>query len=546
MTTSTIFRNGHVFDGDRYLPDTAVAVRDGRVVAVGEDADVRDAAGAGADEVDLAGRLLTPGFQDAHMHPMVAGLERLRCDLTTGSSREEYLDLIARFAADHPEAAWIRGGGWSAAVFGRNGPSRQDLDAIVPNRPVFLPSSDHHDAWVNTKALEIAGIDASTRDPQDGWFVRDHSGMPTGAVREAASLLVQRHVTTTREEYLAGLLEAQRFLHSHGITGWQDALLGGYANLDDPTPAYLDAIAAGKLTARVRGALWWDRHRGPEQAAELAARRDELAALGLDTGSVKMMMDGIPETLTAAVTEPYVNPASCPCGDRGLAFLDPDEVKDAVTAADAAGFQVHVHAIGDRAVTMALDGMQAARERNGEGGDHRHQIAHLQLVRPADRPRFGRLGVTANIQGYWAQSQAPGTRTFLPFLDEERAGWHYPFADIAAGGAALAGGSDWPISTPDPIQAVHVTVNRSGYSPDGAPAEPLVADQGLDLRQAMAAYTSGSARVNHRDDTGRIASGTAADLAVVDTDVFALPADRIGSASVVATYVAGECVFSKP
>ena len=540
-TARTIFRNGHVFDGRRHLPDTAVAVADGRVLAVGTDQQIRAEVGSGAVEVDLDGGLLAPGFQDAHVHPMVGWLERLRCDLTSASGREEYLDTIAAFAAAHPEASWIRGGGWQIAAFGRSGPTRQELDAVVPDRPVFLPSSDHHDAWVNTKALEIAGIGPDTRDPEDGWFVRDHQGRPSGTVREAAALLVQQHVQTSREEYLVGLLEGQRFLHSCGITGWQDALLGGYASLDDPTQAYLDAIAAGSLTGRVRGAQWWDRHRGPEQAQALVAQRDRLAALGLDAGAVKMMMDGVPETLTAAVAAPYVNPASCPCGDRGLAFMDPDAVSAAVVAADAAGLQVHVHAIGDRAVRMALDGFEAARAVHGPN-DHRHQIAHLQLVNPEDRSRFARLGVTANMQGLWAQREVPGVSSFLPFLDEERAGWHYPFGDIAAAGAPLAAGSDWPVSSPDPIQAMHVAVNRTGYSAEGTPAEPLVAAQGLSLTQAMTAYTAGSARVNHRDDTGLVEVGMLADLVLLDRDPFTAEPAAIGAASVRATYVGGTLV----
>jgi predicted amidohydrolase YtcJ len=536
-----VFRGGRVFDGDRYLGDASVAVDQDRVVAVGPDGEVREHAGAGAEEVDLAGGLLTPGFRDAHVHPLVGGLERLRCDLSGLSGREEYLDAVRRHAEEHPDTEWVRGGGWSIAAFPDEGPTAADLDAVVPDRPVFLPSSDHHDAWVNSRALELAGVGAGTPDPPDGWFVRDERGHPTGAVREAAMSPVWQRLTTSREEDRQALLEAQRYLHSLGITGWQDALIGGYAAIDDPTQAYLDLLAAGELTGRVRAAQWWDRHRGPEQVEDLVRRRGELADAGLDAGSVKLMMDGVAETLTATVTEPYLHSDGCPCGDRGLAFMSREQTREAMQAADAAGFQVHVHAIGDRAVHDALDGLELARRVNGLN-DQRHHVAHLQLVRPEDRPRFGRLGVAANLEGIWAHAATPAVELMRPHLDEERMGWHYPFAELAASGAVLCGGSDWPVNTPDPMSAIHVLVNRlPAGSANGT--QPLLPEQGLTLGQAFAAYTSGSAWVNHeRAGAGRIQVGAVADLAVLDRDPFRDDPEQIAEARVVRTYVAGRAV----
>ena len=540
----TIFTNGTVFDGHRYVGRAAVAVDGERIIAVGEDREVRDAAGTGAEEVDLAGGLLVPGFQDAHMHPLVGGLERLRCEMTELSTAEEYLEAIRDHAAKHPDDAWVRGGGWSVSAFPPGGPTAEQLDRVVPDRPAFIPSSDHHDAWVNTKALEVAGITAETPDPPDGWFERDADGRPTGTVREAAMAMVGDHLTTTREDYYRAMLEAQEYLHGWGITGWHDALIGGYAGLDDPTQAYLDAIEAGALTARVRASQWWDRHRGVEQVEELLEQRERLRAAGLDAGSVKLMVDGIAETFTAAVTEPYVGPTGCPCGDRGLAFLDADQLREAVVALDAAGFQAHFHAIGDRAVHDALDAVEAARRANGLN-DHRHQIAHLQLVRPEDRPRFGRLGVAANLEGAWASRDTPAVQLLVPHLDPERFAWHYPFADLLAGGAAVAGGSDWPVNPPAPLAAVHALVNRRPYAERGNPVEALLADQGLTLTQAMAAYTSGSAFVNHQPDAGVVRVGARADLAVLDRDVFTAPLDEIGAAAVTLTYAAGTRVFAR-
>lgn len=538
------FTNGTVFDGRKHLGRMVVGIDGDQVAAVGTEAEVDEVLGAGAEVVDLDGGLLSPGFTDAHMHPMVGGLERLRVEMTSLSKPEQYLDAIRKHAEEHPEAEWIRGGGWAVGAFGPDGPTAEQLDRAVPDRPVFLPSSDHHDAWVNTKALEIAGVTKDTPDPSDGWFVRDEHGNPTGAIREAAMAMVQEHVTTSREEYYQAMLEAQSYLHSWGITGWQDALIGGYAGIDDPTQAYLDALERGTLTARVRAAQFWDRHRGVEQVEELVEERRRLGELGLDAGSVKVMVDGISETFTMAVTEPYLDLYNCPCGDRGLAFMDPDQLNEAVAALDAAGFQAHFHAIGDRAVHYALDAVEHARRVNGLR-DTRHQIAHLQLVRPEDRPRFRRLAVVANVEGMWARKDTGSVQLVLPHLDQERISWHYPFGDILAAGADFAGGSDWPVNPPEPVEAIHVLVNRRKYVSEGQPPEALLPEQGISLAEAFRAYTSGSAFVNHQTDGGGIQVGGRADLVVLDRDPFAGPVDEIASAEVRMTFARGEAVYSR-
>ena len=254
---STVFRNGHVFDGRRYHRDISVAVSGGRIVAVGADREVASYAGAGADEVDLAGGLLLPGFQDAHVHPLQGGLERIRCSLSDLGTREEYLTEVARYAKENPDLDWICGGGWSMAVFPGGTPVAADLDAVVPDRPVFLPNRDHHGAWVNSRALEVAGIDARTPDPVDGRIERTEDGTPTGTLHEGAMELVAQHIpATSDDQYYQALLVAQEYLHSLGITAWQDAILGEYAGIDDSAPTYLRASRSGELTAAVTGALW--------------------------------------------------------------------------------------------------------------------------------------------------------------------------------------------------------------------------------------------------------------------------------------------------
>jgi predicted amidohydrolase YtcJ len=535
-----VFRNGHVFDGRTYLRGHGLAVADGRVVAVVPEADLGAYAAPGAEVVDLAGGVVHPGFQDAHVHPVQGGVERLRCDLSGLSTPGEYLAAVKAYVAAHPDRAWVLGGGWAMPAFGPTGPRAADLDAVVGDRPVFLPNRDHHGAWVSSAALRVAGVDRSTPDPADGRIERDAAGEPTGTLHEGAMALVQAHVpATSDEEHDAGLHVAQEYLHSLGVTAWQDAILGVYAGTGDPASAYLRAVHAGTLTARVRGALWWERDAGLEQVERLVERRATYTVGRLDAGSVKVMQDGVVENYTAGLSTPYRDGCGGHTHNSGLSFVAPQLLRDAVTRLDAEGFQVHVHAIGDRAVSEALDAFAAARAANGRSRG-RHHVAHLQVVAPADRRRFAELDVTANLQALWAVNDEAMTEMTLPFLDEELAGWQYPFGSLARAGVRLAMGSDWPVSTPDPLAALHVAVNR--VDPD-EPGAPFLPGEALGVEQAWAAYTSGSAHVNHLDDTGVLAPGLAADLAVLDRDPFAGDPAGIGSTRVVATYVEGQAVY---
>jgi predicted amidohydrolase YtcJ len=537
---SLVFRNGSVFDGRTHLRGHGLAVADGRVVAVVPDEDLASYAAPGARVVDLAGGLVQPGFQDAHVHPVQGGVERQRCDLSGLGTPTEYLAAIRAYAEAHPERPWILGGGWAMPAFGPTGPTVQELDAVVGDRPVFLPNRDHHGAWVSTAALRVAGLHSGSPDPADGRIERDRSGRPSGTLHEGAMDLVEQHVPrTSDEEYDAALQVAQSYLHSLGVTAWQDAILGAYAGNGDPAAAYLRAGDRGTLTARVRGALWWERGEGLEQVERLLERRTACTRGRLDAGTVKIMQDGVVENYTAGLSTPYRDGCGGHTTNTGLSFVDPQVLAAAVTRLDAEGFQVHVHAIGDRAVSESLDAFAAARAANGPSRG-RHHMAHLQLVAPADRPRFARLDVTANLQALWAVEDAAMTELTLPFLDAEVAGWQYPFASLAAAGARLAAGSDWPVSTPDPVAALHVAVNRVAHD---EPGEAFLPHEALGAEQAWAAYTSGSAHVNHLDDTGTLAPGLLADLAVLDRDPFEGDPAAIGTTRVVATYVDGEPVF---
>ncbi len=544
MQADLVFTGGPVHLGNAvHSRATAVAVTGERIVAVGH-AEVSELVGSGTEVVDLAGRLLIPGFQDAHVHPVGGGLELGACDLTGAVDLDEYKARISAYAASHPDAAWITGGGWSMETFPGGIPDRRILDELVPDRPVFLPNRDHHGAWVNTRALEIAGIDAHTPDPVDGRIEREPDGTPIGALQEGAMGLVTAHrPDSTPEELLAGLLRAQELLHSFGITAWQDALVGSGVGMGDVASTYRAALDRDLLTARVVGALWWERDRGLEQLDGLLARREELTRGRMTASTIKIMQDGVAENHTAAMLSPYLrHGCGCARGGRhdGISFVDPTALPAYVTALDAHGFQVHFHALGDRAVREALDAIEAARTANGFN-DHRHHLAHLQVVHPDDVPRFRALGATANMQPLWAAHEPQMDELTIPFLGPERSSWQYPFADLLREGATLAAGSDWPVSSADPIAGIHVAVNRVG---PGGSDEAFYPEQRLPLATALGAYTAGTAYVNHLDDTGTIAVGNLADLVVLDRDPFAGPASEIHRTTVEQTFVGGRRVYA--
>ncbi|MFF2546180.1 amidohydrolase [Kitasatospora sp. NPDC058063] len=537
-----VFTHGPVHTGDAARTRASgLAVVGERITAVGHD-EVRELIGPRTEVVDLTGKLLLPGFQDAHIHAVFGGAELASCDLTGTVGVADYLERVRAYADANPEQEWITGSGWSMESFEGGLPTRQLLDSVVPDRPVYLTNRDHHGAWANTRALELAGITADTPDPADGRIEREADGTPGGTLQEGATALVARLVPpSTAADRLDGLLRAQRLLHSLGITGWQDALLGAFNGQPDPSDAYLAAARSGALTARVTGALWWERDRGAEQIPELVRRRAELSHGRFRAGSVKIMQDGIAENFTAAMTSPYLDGCGCATANSGLSFVDPAALRGHVTALDALDFQVHFHALGDRAVREALDAVEAARTANGRRGA-RHHLAHLQVVHPDDLPRFARLGAVANIQPLWAAHEPQMDELTIPFLGPERAAWQYPFGALQRAGATLAAGSDWPVSSPDPLAGLHVAVNR--MEPEATDGRVFLPEQRLDLGSAIAAYTAGSAYLNGHDDAGVLAAGRLADLVVLDRDILTGPPEEIARARVLRTYVGGELVHA--
>ena len=533
-----VLRDAPLYRGGRWDGDW-IAVAAGSIVALGSEQDVAHLVGPGTRVESLAGRWLLPAFHDAHVHPVQAGTETGQCDLTGERTIEGYLERVRSYADANPERRWVTGGGWSMDAFPGGLPTAALLDRVCPDRPVFLPNRDHHSAWVNTRALELAGLTADSPDPADGRIERAADGRPTGALHEGAMGLVGSLApAASDEELLTALLTAQRHLHALGVVGWQDALVGSGLGMRDTLGTYLAAQQAGHLTAKVVLAQWWDRERGLEQLPELLERRERAARAGLDAGSVKIMQDGVCETRTASMLSPYLDAHGRVTENSGLSFLAADDLARYVTALDAEGFQVHVHALGDRAVRDSLDAVQRAREVNGPRG-LRHHLAHVQVVDPADVPRFAELDVTANAQPLWACREDAVEVLTLPFVSETARRQQYVFGSLVRAGARLACGSDWPVSDPAPLLGMHVAVNRRAFdqSPDvGA----LLPEQALTVEQALAGYTTGAAwtnRLEHR--TGRIEVGLAADLVAVDRDVLGDDPAALGATRVVLTLADG-------
>jgi predicted amidohydrolase YtcJ len=522
---------------------SALAVRDGRIVAVGPDAAVSPHIGPSTRVIALRGRTVTPGFQDAHVHPIHGGLAMLRCELHEDRLSAAPYDRIAEYAASHPDETWIRGGGWYMGAFEGGTPRREDLDRIIPDRPAFLTNRDGHGAWVNSKALEIAGVTGDTPDPADGRIERDPDGTPSGTLHEGAMALVARFLPDdTPADLEEALRLGQRHLHQFGITAWQDAIVEPHHE----ERAYVALASSGELTGRVIGAMWWDHDRGAEQIEEFVERRRVTSIGRYAATSVKLMMDGVLENFTGAMLEPYEDGHGHPTDNRGLLQIDPDGLASWVPALDALGFQPHFHAIGDRAVRASLDAVEAARRANGPS-DSRPHIAHIQVIHPEDIRRFRQLDVAANAQPLWAAHETQMDVLTIPFLGDERWRWQYPFGALRKAGAVLAMGSDWSVSSANPLWEMHIAVHRRNPSWLAGPDEAFLPDERLDLIDALAAFTAGSAYVNHLDDaTGTLEVGKLADLAVLDRDLFDRGAGEISETRVVGTFVEGVAVYEDP
>lgn len=514
----------------------AVAVSDGRIIARGSAAAVSELRGPDTVVLDCRNRLVLPAFQDAHVHALWGGLSRRSCDLHHLSGKSEYLAAVRAYADEHPELEWIDGDGWSMEAFPSGTPHRMSLDEVVSDRPVFLTNRDGHGAWANSKALELAGITAATADPSGGRIERDPDGEPMGTLHEHAMDLVERLLPKpSLEDRCSALEDAQAYLHSLGIAAWQDP-----AVTEEIFTAYKRVNEQGGLSARVSLDLLWEREEDESQLDRLIEMREEATGGRLRASGIKFFVDGVAENFTAAMLEPYLGRDGLPGDNRGMSMIEPAALARYVTVLDGHLFQVHFHAIGDRATREALDAVEAALRANGRR-DSRHHICHLQVVQAHDIPRFRALGVVANCQPLWACDEPQMRDLTIPFLGQERAALQYPFASLHRSGAVLAFGSDWTVSTPDPLEQIEVAMNR--VAPQTRELAPFLPEERLTLPESLAAFTIGSAFVNRLEHvTGSIEERKVADLVVLDRDPFDPESGPIGDASASLTIVEGDVV----
>ena len=529
--------NGGIYtvDMDRNWAQAA-AVRDGVIVAVGDNSEIDALIGPETRTIDLAGKMALPGFHDAHVHPTMGGYALLGCDLE-GLDSVEAIILKVTACAGEDEQGWLEGHAFDLALFGRDGPNKSLLDAIETQRPIILWSSDGHNAWANSLALELTGINAETMDPDLGVIERDPDGSPSGTLRETAQELVRAVMPKpTLETNVEALRTGIAHLNSVGITSYIDAWVG----LED-YQSYQVIDQAGDLTARVVTSLTFEsgfaKHYG-DDFEQVLASRNQYESERVSHDSIKFFVDGVLEGETAAVLEPYVGMH----GHRGELILSPEELNAAVTRFDAMGLQVHMHAIGDWAVRAGLDAIEAARKQNGVT-ENRHHISHLQLIHVDDIERFATLATAANFQAAWAYPDDWIMELNLPVLGEERVQGMYPIRSVERAGGRIVGGSDWNVSSADPLEAIEIAVRRQDALEDGGPV--LNEGERVSLATMIDAYTINAAWLMHQEDSaGSIEIGKRADLVVLDRNLFDIPASEINQAQVLLTLLDGEVVFA--
>lgn len=515
----------------------ALAVTDGRIVYVGPSKGTRPYVGSQTRIVELDGKMVLPGFHDSHVHPVSGGIELGQCNLNGIETAEEALATIEIYAREHPGVSWIVGGGWDLPLFPASGPRKEDIDRIVADRPVFLTAADGHSAWVNSRALELAGVGPDTPDPENGRIERaPETGEPTGTLREAAMDRFEPLLPElTPQDRRDGLLRALGMANRLGITSMIEA--SASAPISD---AYLALSREGKLSARVVLSLYLDPKRGPGQIGDLEAMRRRYRAHLLRADSVKIFMDGVIESKTAALLEPYLDDGK----EAGDLIFSPDALRDYAVRLEKAAFQIHIHAIGDRAIRASLDALEAARGVNG-ATDLRHHLAHIELFHPADISRFRKLGVIANFQPLWAQPDTYITEMTAPLLGPDRSKWLYPIRSLHDTGAVIVGGSDWSVSSMNPLEAIQVAVTRQSI--EEPRAQPWIPEERVALDTMIAAYTINGAYLGREErSTGSLEVGKSADLIVLDRNLFEVPAARIHEAKVLLTLLEGEPVFSTP
>jgi predicted amidohydrolase YtcJ len=520
----------------------AVAVEDGRITYVG------DAEGAEAfvtDDtrvVDLGGRMLLPAFQDTHAHIAPGGTSQTECPFFDLADGEAVLAAIGKCVAANPEAPLIRGAGWTIDQFTGGMPPRKELlDAIDSSRPLVMEDADGHAMWLNSKAFEEYGITGDMPDPEGGKIERDpETGELWGTLHEetAMNLVSSKWPAYTDTQIAAGILWAQDYYHSLGITAVQEGIvkMRGRDSMRS-LPAFVSLNESGDLKLRVSLSLFWVAGAGMQQIDEFKQVRRDHSSGRLRAGTVKFWADGVVETYTAQMLEPYSNKPET----TGFMMISRDEMMAAVPKVDAESFQVHFHAIGDATVRYSLDAVEAAWQANGKR-DGRHHMTHVQFVHPDDIPRFAELGMGTSFQPLWAYEDSYITDFTLPMVGEERIQWTYPFGSVLRSGGLVTFASDWSVSSANPLWGIETAMTRMNIVTNEG--KPFLPNERISLEDAISAYTIKAAYLNLlEEDTGSVEVGKFADLVVLDRNLFEIPVFEISDTQVDATLFEGEVVY---
>ncbi len=516
----------------------AIAVRGDKILAVGDKTKIEAYRGKATKTIDAQGRLVLPGFTDCHIHFMDGSLGLTRVDLNGAGTVAEIQKRVKAYADSHPKEPWIQGMGWTYPTFKPSGlPDKKILDDVVADRPIYLVAFDGHSSWANSKALAMAGIDRNTPDPANGKIVRDEKGDATGALKEAAGVLIDAKIPKpTRSERLDALRKGIHEANKAGLVRVHSAGQD-FEYLD----LYSDLRKSGELTLRVYIAYFLN---PPGLTPAINKQIEDARRLYNDNlisgGVVKTMLDGVVEAHTAAMLAPYSDDPS----QSGKLFWDPDQYKATVAALDSRGLQIFTHAIGDRAVRLALDAYQNAAEVNHTQGA-RPRVEHIETISAQDIDRFGKLGVVASMQPLHSYPDEDTLSIWARNIGPERAKRPWVWRSIEQKGGVLAFGSDWPVVTLNPWPGVQTAVTRQ--TSDGEPVGGFVPQQRLSLDDTIRAYTLGAAFAGRREKTeGSLEAGKVADFIVLDRDLFKIEPSEIGKTEVMLTVVGGKVVYESP
>ena len=547
QTADTVLVNARIYTvSPRQAWAEALAVRGDKILAVGTASKIAAHRGPSTKVIDAGGRLVLPGFADAHIHFLEGSVTLQRVHLEDAKTVAEIQALVKDFADKHPGNAWILGRGWTYPTFGANAlPDKKYLDEVVPDRPVYLTAFDGHTRWANSKALRLAGINDKTPNPPNGIIVRDPTtGEATGALKEdAADALVARVIPPpSREERLAalrsGLREANRVglvrAHCAGNVGIDAS---DFENLD----LYDELRKTGELSVRMYIAYELDPPAlTAEKLEQLENALKQYHDEWISAGAVKFFLDGVVESHTAAMLTPYSDDPT----QSGKLFWDPAKYKQAIAELDRRGFQIFTHAIGDKAVRLALDAYQ-----EGEEGNHtrnpRPRIEHIETISAQDIPRFGKLGVIASFQPLHAYPADNTLKIWARNVGPERARRAWAWRSIESRGGQLAFGSDWPVVTLNPWPGVQNALTRQ--TTEGDPPGGFVPKERISLEDTIKAYTLGAAFAGRREKLeGSVESGKLADLIILSQDLFKIAPSEIAKTEVLLTMVGGKIVYQSP